>query len=64
MAQAREIVYDAVKEFGGTCPMEGVNVLCPELRGAQVLLTIGTMSRSGELRLLRDRQATYFVRTC
>lgn len=64
MAQTREIVYDAVTEFGGTCPLEGVTVLCPELTGAQVCLAIDAMNRSGELRLVRDRQGTYFVRTC
>ncbi len=64
MAQAREIVYDAVTEFEGICPLESVTVLCPELTGVQVCLAIGAMNRSGELRLVSDRQEMYFVRTC
>ena len=63
MAQVRRIVHEAVNKFGGTCPMEEVRALCPGLTETQVFLAIDEMSRCGELRLLRDTEGTYFVRT-
>lgn len=63
MAHARRIVEDAVEKFGGTCPMETVSVLCPGLSETQVFFAIDEMSRSGELRLMRDVEGAYFVRT-
>ncbi len=64
MEQARRIVHDAVKEFGGACPMEMVSALCPELSEVQVVLAIDEMSRSGEIRLKRNTEGMYFVTTC
>ena len=64
MEQARRIVHDAVEEFGGACSMEMVGALCPELSEVQVVLAIDEMSRSGEIRLMRDTEGTYFVTTC
>ena len=63
MAHGRRIVHDAVEKFGGTCPMETVSALCPDLNEAQVFFAIDEMSRSGELRLMRDAEGAYFVRT-
>ncbi len=64
MAHAQRIVHDAVEKFGGTCPMETVSVLCPGLSETQVFFAIDEMSRSGELRLMRDAEGAYFVRVC
>ena len=63
MAHAQHIVEDAVEKFGGTCPIETVSALCPDLSEAQVFFAIDEMSRSGELRLMRDAEGAYFVRT-
>ncbi len=62
MKHVVRIVHDAVEEFDGTCPLEGVSALCPGLTEAEVFSAIDEMSRSGELRLMRDSERTYFVR--
>lgn len=64
MNQAVRLIHDALEQFGGTCPLDTVSALCPQLSDAQVFFAIDEMSRTGEVRLMRNAEGTYFVRTC
>lgn len=62
MGQFARIVLDVVEDFGGTCPLDEVSALCPELTDTQVFQALEEFNQSGEVRLLQDTQGTYFVR--
>jgi hypothetical protein len=55
-------VRTALEKRGNDCPLEEVAGLCPELTWNQVFLAIDFLSRTGEVRMERDRGRTYKVR--
>jgi hypothetical protein len=54
-------VYDALEQFGGTCSMEEVVGLCPDLTWNQVYLAIDYLSKAGKVRVTLDPDRTYSV---
>lgn len=54
-------VHKALEQLGTDCAMEEVVGLCPELTWNQVFLAIDYLSRTGQIRIMRDADRTYRV---
>jgi hypothetical protein len=54
-------VHKALEQLGTDCAMEEVVGLCPELTWNQVFLAIDYLSRTGQIRVMRDTDRTYRV---
>lgn len=55
-------VLSALQQRGTRCHLEEVAALCPKLTEDQVILAIGSLTRSRQVCLTLDVNRTYWVR--